>query len=216
MLQLKEEAKKKENVETNEERDMKIEKESLCKDFEWQKIERVVFSQSSWSVSWTQRILSEYRRFFTNSGYKHLKVELFNGVDICKWIVKVDILRLITTRGMRSDFDYIKQKTNQEPEIEFEIKFTDTFPYTPPFIRIIRPVMTSKKGFITAGGAFCLKCLSASGWKPSMTVENAFIEVMSIICQGDGRVDLKSTDKRFSYEKAKVAFEDIERTYKWC
>lgn len=36
--------------------------------------------------------------------------------------------------------------------------FDDKFPYTPPFVRLVRPVV--KGGYVLAGGAICMELLT--------------------------------------------------------
>lgn len=40
----------------------------------------------------------------------------------------------------------------------FHIVFDDKFPYSPPFVRLVKPVMTG--GYVLAGGAICMELLT--------------------------------------------------------
>ena len=40
----------------------------------------------------------------------------------------------------------------------FHIVFDDKFPYSPPFVRLVKPVVTG--GYVLAGGAICMELLT--------------------------------------------------------
>ena len=40
----------------------------------------------------------------------------------------------------------------------FHLVFDDKFPYTPPFVRLVRPVVNG--GYVLAGGAICMELLT--------------------------------------------------------
>ena len=65
--------------------------------------------------------------------------------------------------------------------IVLELRFGATFPYSPPFVRIIRPrflpFMRGGGGHVTAGGALCMELLTNTGWNPASSVEAVLLQV---------------------------------------
>jgi ubiquitin-conjugating enzyme E2 Q len=75
--------------------------------------------------------------------------------------------------------------------IVLELRFGKDFPFSPPFVRVIRPrflsFMQGGGGHVTAGGALCMELLTNSGWNPASNVEAVLLQV---------RMALTSTDPK--------------------
>jgi ubiquitin-conjugating enzyme E2 Q len=75
--------------------------------------------------------------------------------------------------------------------IVLELRFTNQFPFSPPFVRVIRPRFTpflaGGGGYVTAGGALCMELLTNNGWLLSTSIENVLLQV---------RMAMSSTDPR--------------------
>lgn len=55
--------------------------------------------------------------------------------------------------------DIKKLKVSEDMDhILLHIVFDDKFPYTPPFVRVVKPVISG--GYVTAGGAICMELLT--------------------------------------------------------
>jgi ubiquitin-conjugating enzyme E2 Q len=65
--------------------------------------------------------------------------------------------------------------------IIFEVRFGKDFPFSPPFVRVIRPrfrpFQQGGGGHVTAGGAMCMELLTNSGWNPASTMEAVMLQV---------------------------------------
>lgn len=65
--------------------------------------------------------------------------------------------------------------------IVLEIRFSNNFPISPPFVRVIRPrflpFMQGGGGHVTSGGALCMELLTNSGWSPASSVESVLLQV---------------------------------------
>lgn len=55
------------------------------------------------------------------------------------------------------DIKKLKVSENMD-HILLHIVFDDKFPYTPPFVRVVKPVING--GYVTAGGAICMELLT--------------------------------------------------------
>lgn len=65
--------------------------------------------------------------------------------------------------------------------IVLEIRFTNGFPFTPPFIRVVKPrflpFSAGGGGHVTEGGAICMELLTNNGWSAVSTVEMVLLQV---------------------------------------
>ena len=97
--------------------------------------------------------------------------------------------------------DMMKQNIDS---VVFELRFGPTFPFSPPFIRVIRPrflpFMSGGGGHVTAGGAICMELLTNNGWNPSTVLEAVLLQV---------RMALTSMDPK----PAKLEPRDAKRDY---
>ncbi|KAI1266166.1 hypothetical protein F5Y18DRAFT_22749 [Xylariaceae sp. FL1019] len=75
--------------------------------------------------------------------------------------------------------------------IVLEIRFLRGFPYTPPFIRVIRPrfmpFFQGGGGHVTGGGAMCMELLTNTGWSPVSSMESVLLQVRLAICNPEPR-----------------------------
>ena len=82
--------------------------------------------------------------------------------------------------------DMIKEKIDS---VVFELRFGPNFPFSPPFIRVIRPrflpFLSGGGGHVTAGGAICMELLTNSGWNPSTVLEAVLLQVRMAITSTD-------------------------------
>ncbi|EGS23867.1 ubiquitin-conjugating enzyme E2-like protein [Thermochaetoides thermophila DSM 1495] len=70
--------------------------------------------------------------------------------------------------------------------IVMEMRFGADFPFSPPFVRVIRPrfmpFLQGGGGHVTAGGAMCMELLTASGWSPANSMESVLLQVRMALC----------------------------------
>mmetsp|Transcript_17672 Transcript_17672/g.17384 ORF Transcript_17672/g.17384 Transcript_17672/m.17384 type:complete len:215 (-) Transcript_17672:180-824(-) len=104
------------------------------------------------SVTATKRILKEYKHFQTSSDIKNFEIKLPND-NFYKWVVSLDILKFELTPELKEDFEWMEQQTGNDPELQFEIMYTSSFPFDPPFIRVVKPIFKFHTGHVTVGGS---------------------------------------------------------------
>ena len=65
--------------------------------------------------------------------------------------------------------------------IVMEVRFGKDFPFSPPFLRVIRPrflpFTLGGGGHVTAGGAMCMELLTNSGWSSVSSMEGVLLQV---------------------------------------
>ncbi|EXJ67787.1 uncharacterized protein A1O5_09133 [Cladophialophora psammophila CBS 110553] len=70
--------------------------------------------------------------------------------------------------------------------IVMEMRFTSQYPFSPPFIRVVKPRFLPFNrgggGNVTDGGAMCMEVLTNNGWSASLSVESLLLQVRLVIC----------------------------------
>lgn len=75
--------------------------------------------------------------------------------------------------------------------IVLELRFTNSFPFSPPFVRVVRPRFlpfnAGGGGHVTAGGAICMELLTNNGWLVTNSIESVLLQI---------RIAMSSLDPR--------------------
>ena len=167
------------------------------------------------SATATKRILKEYKHFQTNANLENFAISFKNGDNFYVWTINFEPLKIELTPELKEDFEFLKEKQSKEPTLEFEVTFPSSFPFDPPFIRVVRPIFMFRTGHITIGGSLCMESLTPSGWTSAITVEGLFAEILSVIWQGGARIDRTRIGHWYSIDEAKSAFERVARHHGW-
>ncbi len=184
------------------------------------------------SASANKRLLIEYRGLTTSKDFKNFTVN-FKENNVYIWRINFDILKFDLSKELRNDFETLSQNYGavtilfflygekryenfpQKPELEFEVIFSQDFPFDPPFIRVVKPRFAFHTGHITVGGSICMEVLTRSGWTVAISLENLFVDILATICLGGGRIDMKNWGKDYTLEEAKDAFMRVARDHGW-
>merc|ERR1712032_576420 len=97
--------------------------------------------------------------------------------------------------------------------VVMDVLFPDTYPMSPPFIRVVRPRFQMHTGHITIGGSICMQLLTPSGWLPSVSLENVFVCIRSEMIEGGGHLDFANGLKDYTPAEAKEAFNRVASRY---
>ena len=79
--------------------------------------------------------------------------------------------------------------------IVLEMRFNKDYPFTPPYVRVIRPRFLSLNqgggGHIVLGGAMCMELLTNSGWSSVSSIESVLMQIrLAIASEPFARLDL--------------------------
>ncbi|OJJ98847.1 hypothetical protein ASPACDRAFT_61549 [Aspergillus aculeatus ATCC 16872] len=105
--------------------------------------------------------------------------------------------------------------------ILLEIRFPPSFPYSPPFVRVVRPrfvpLAAGGGGHVTAGGAICMDLLTGSGWNPLYRMESVLLQVRLLMSSKDpypARLDARQKHD-YSWCEAVNAFIRMCSIHNW-
>jgi len=127
-----------------------------------------------------------------------------------KW--KVKLFGFPEDSALGRDLKLHKQRYGPD-YVELEITFGDNFPWTPPFVRVVRPRFQFRTGHVTVGGSICMELLTSSGWKQATLLEGVLVSIRAEMVEGGAR--LEGTDYPYTEEEAKEAFLRVARQHGW-
>lgn len=131
-------------------------------------------------------------------------VELVND-NLFEWHVRLQ--RVDSESELARDM-----REQRVPHILLHLVFPDTFPFAPPFMRVIEPRI--EKGFVMEGGAICMELLTPRGWASAYTVEAVVMQFAASIVKGQGRIARKTKgSKEFSRRTAEESFRSLVKTH---
>jgi len=156
------------------------------------------------SVTATDRLMKELREIYKSEHYKkgHYAVELEKD-SLYEWNVKlkkVDVDSLLA-----ADMEILARQHNQD-HLLFSFLFKDSFPFEPPFVRLVSPTISN--GFVLGGGALCLELLTKQGWSSAYSVESVILQMASSLVKGKARIqfDVKG---QYSLAKAQQSYKSL-------
>lgn len=141
--------------------------------------------------------------------------------NLSLWRIALHPYLLKESTHLYNDFKELKRLRNAADDIpvELEVKFPSTFPFEPPFVRVVSPRFKMHSGHVTVGGSICMELLTASGWSPACNFESLLVQVVMAFVEGEGRLDLKKASVHGKHEyqesEAREAFQRAARAHGW-
>jgi ubiquitin-conjugating enzyme E2 Q len=115
--------------------------------------------------------------------------------NVYQWIVELHSFHTFSINDKPLPLVEDMKKANAT-SIVLEIRFGPDFPFSPPYIRVIRPrflpFTQGGGGHIVIGGAMCMELLTNSGWSSVMSMESVLMQVrMAIASEPFARLEGK-------------------------
>jgi len=106
------------------------------------------------------------------------------------------------------------QKKFSIDHVELEMRFSEQYPFRPPFVRVVRPKFKFHTGHVTVGGSICMELLTNSGWRSTNDIESILIQIRAEMQGGNARLDLSSA-AAYSEDDAWSAFYRAAKAHGW-
>ncbi|KAK3548994.1 hypothetical protein QTP70_025074, partial [Hemibagrus guttatus] len=178
----------------------------------------------SGSVQASDRLMKELREIYRSQSYKSGKsfmrciysVELVND-SLYEWHVK---LRTVDPDSpLHSDLQVLKEKEGMD-YILLNFSYKDNFPFDPPFVRVVSPVLSG--GYVLGGGALCMELLtkqvrytilycvisvtyiSSDGWSSAYSIESVIMQINATLVKGKARVQFGANKIKQLLDNAKL------------
>lgn len=164
------------------------------------------------SVQATDRLMKELREVYKSDSYKRgvFTVELVDD-SLYEWYVKLSIVD--PESPLCTDLMQLKDKGGKD-HIMLHISYKDNYPFAPPFVRIVYPVLTG--GYVLNGGAICMELLTKQGWSSAYTIEALIMQIAATLVKGKARVNLgsvKNVHGLYTFQKAQATFKSLSQIH---
>lgn len=93
------------------------------------------------------------------------------------------------------------------PYILLHMVFPESFPFAPPFMRVISPRI--EKGFVMEGGAICMELLTPRGWASAYTIEAVITQFAASIVKGQVKYLLRDHSPIPKFPKDPILCEHV-------
>lgn len=107
------------------------------------------------------------------------------GDSLYEWNVRLTSVDMDSQ--LHKDLMVLKEKEGKD-SILLNMTFKDTFPFTPPFVRVVDPIISG--GYVLIGGAICMELLTQQGWSSAYTIEAVIIQIAATLVKGKARIQL--------------------------
>ncbi|KAG2462505.1 UB2Q1 enzyme, partial [Polypterus senegalus] len=153
----------------------------------------------SGSVQATDRLMKELRDIYKSESFKagNYTVELVSD-SLYDWNVKllkslqeelkyfmIFVDRVDQDSALHTDLQILKEKEGTD-FILLNFSFKDNFPFDPPFVRVVSPVLSG--GYVLGGGAICMELLTKQGWSSAYSIESIIMQINATLVKGKARV----------------------------
>jgi len=159
----------------------------------------------SGSVQATDRLMKELRDIYRSPSFKSgaYQVELVND-SLYEWNVK--IMRVDPDSPLAEDLKKLKEREGKD-HILLSFTFKDTFPFDPPFVRMVHPVLHG--GYVLDGGALCMELMTPQGWSSAYTVEAVIMQLSATLVKGKARIKFDAPKGTYNLARAQQSFRSL-------
>uniref|UniRef100_A0A674N1D2 E2 ubiquitin-conjugating enzyme n=1 Tax=Takifugu rubripes TaxID=31033 RepID=A0A674N1D2_TAKRU len=154
----------------------------------------------SGSVQASDRLMKELREIYRSQSYKTgiYSVELVND-SLYEWHVK---LRTVDPDSpLHTDLQFLP--CGLTPFCRFQ----DNFPFDPPFVRVVSPVLSG--GYVLGGGALCMELLTKQGWSSAYSIESVIMQINATLVKGKARVQFGANKNQYNLARAQQSYKSL-------
>lgn len=137
--------------------------------------------------------------------------------NVYQWIVELHSFHVIDPKlPLVADMKKMKLKS-----IVLEIRFNKDFPFTPPYVRVIRPRFLTRMqgggGHIVMGGAMCMELLTNTGWSSVSSMESVLMQIrLAIASDPPARIETRSGHEDYGTGEAAEGYLRACQTHGWA
>lgn len=159
----------------------------------------------SGSVQATDRLMKELRDIYKSPSFKSgaYTVDLVND-SLYEWNVK--IRRVDPDSPLAEDLKKLKEREGKD-YILMSFMFKDTFPFDPPFVRMVHPVLHG--GYVLDGGALCMELMTPQGWSSAYTIEAVIMQLSATLVKGKARIKFDAPKGTYNLARAQQSFRSL-------
>jgi len=140
------------------------------------------------------------------------QVDTASGLENLYWW-RIKLFDFDPTSDLAKDMAEYNRK-HDENFVTLEMRFSKDYPYTPPFVRVVKPRFVFRTGHVTIGGSICMELLTNTGWVSTNDIESVLIQIRAELLSGGARLDT-SNDRPYTDHEAWEAFTRVARSHSW-
>jgi len=159
----------------------------------------------SGSVQATDRLMKELKDIYKSDSFKNdvYELDLVND-NLYDWNVKLK--KVDPDSALHGDLASYKEKEGKD-HILLNFSYKDTFPFDPPFVRVVQPVITG--GYVLVGGAICMELLTKQGWSSAYSLESVILQIAATLVKGKARIQFGASKSQYSLVRAQQSFKSL-------
>lgn len=159
----------------------------------------------SGSVQATDRLMKELRDIYRSESFKKgvFTVDLVND-SLYEWHIRLK--KVDPDSPLYTDLMTYKEKESKD-HILLSCSFKENFPFEPPFIRVIMPVLQG--GYVLGGGAICMELLTKQGWSSAYSMESVIYQIAATLVKGKARIQFGASKNQYSLVRAQQSFKSL-------
>ncbi|EDW06561.1 ubiquitin-conjugating enzyme E2 Q2 isoform X4 [Drosophila mojavensis] len=194
---------------TNKKDDMEVEHLATLERLRQSQRQDYLKGSVSGSVQATDRLMKELRDIYRSDAFKKnmYSIELVND-SIYEWNIRLKSVD--PDSPLHSDLQQLKEKEGKD-SILLNILFKETYPFEPPFVRVVHPIISG--GYVLIGGAICMELLTKQGWSSAYTVEAVIMQIAATLVKGKARIQFGATKAltqgQYSLARAQQSFKSL-------
>lgn len=168
--------------------------------------------------------MKELRDIYRSDSFKNnmYSIELVND-SVYEWNIR--LMSVDPDSPLHSDLVMLKEREGKD-SILLNIIFKETYPFEPPFVRVVHPVISGRViwsfraeiehnssqtislslshsrftgGYVLVGGAICMELLTKQGWSSAYTVEAVIMQIAATLVKGKARIQFGPTKVRAGF-----------------
>lgn len=153
--------------------------------------------------------MKELRDIYRSDSFKNkmYQIELVND-SLYEWNVR--LMSVDPDSPLSHDLQMLKEKEGKDC-ILLNMLFKDTYPFEPPFVRVVHPVISG--GYVLVGGAICMELLTKQGWSSAYTVEAVIMQISATLVKGKARIQFGApkvcSQGQYSLARAQQSFKSL-------
>ncbi|XP_063216242.1 ubiquitin-conjugating enzyme E2 Q2 isoform X2 [Bacillus rossius redtenbacheri] len=159
----------------------------------------------SGSVQATDRLMKELRDIYRSDSFKKgmYSIDLIND-SLYEWNIR--LMSVDPDSPLHNDLVLLKEKEGKD-NILLHMTFKENYPFEPPFVRVVHPVITG--GYVLVGGAICMELLTKQGWSSAYTVEAVIMQIAATLVKGKARIQFGAAKGQYSLARAQQSFKSL-------
>ncbi|XP_035827049.1 ubiquitin-conjugating enzyme E2 Q2 isoform X2 [Aplysia californica] len=157
------------------------------------------------SVQATDRLMKELRDIYKSDSFKK-EIYTIELVNDCLYEWNVRLKKVDKDSALYTDMQVFKEKEGKD-HILLNFTFKESFPFDPPFVRVINPVVSG--GYVLGGGAICMELLTKQGWSSAYSIESIILQISATLVKGKARIQFGATKNQYSLARAQQSFKSL-------